>query len=127
MTLGIDNYLDNFINNYENKEELVETIRNIILGRNVKGLDEYSKYMLSLDMEKKLMKCMESIHLKVNNKSMWEAVKEKAPNLFLHSESLDEFIKIYLDKKDKYVNSNDETIKDIEEYYNNFWKILLAM
>ena len=121
MPLEIDMYLDNFIDNYDNKEELVGVIRNILLGKNVKGLEDYSKYVLSLSMEKKIMKCMEILHLNTNGKSMWNEVKSHAPNLFFESENIDKFIKMYLKHKGR------KTVSEIETIFSQFWNALSAI
>lgn len=115
MLMDIENYLVDFINNYKgNKEKL---ILDIMLGKNVKGLDEYSKYILLLVMEKLIVERMEMLHLKINNTSMWAQIKDKAPNVFFDSKDIKPFINSYLKNYDKPIDNSIDTIKQINVFY----------
>lgn len=71
---GIDSYLDDFLENknYKNKIEICEAILD---QKYVKGLTDYSKELLALALEKKIIIAIEKHCLSKQKPSFWRDTK----------------------------------------------------
>lgn len=115
-------YLDNYLNNYldyiikNNSDYYVENAINRILNcKEVLNLTHYSRELLALAMEKRLVKSIENDN---TTTSFWYHIKQNAPLLYNSDNDLSQYIKPYVFNHNKEL-PNTESLKDIESFYNN--------
>lgn len=115
----LDEYVDNFFFG-KTPEQFKYYCNKIFNFEHVKGFDKFSKEILALTVEKKVMESIEKSHKKMTNNSKWDELKQEAPYIYsnnLLNNYLDLFIR---DFNSKTFSKN----KEIENFYNN--KIIIA-
>ena len=115
----LDEYVDNFF--FGKTPEQIKFYCNKIFNfEHVKDFDKFSKEILALNIEKKIMESIENSHKKMSKTSKWAILKQEAP--YIYSNNL---LSNYLDLFVRDFNSNNSNKnKEIENFYNN--KILMA-
>lgn len=110
----LQSYLDNITKNYS--KHYVQTIIERILNcKPVYALNEYSRELLALAMEKRMVKSIENSS---ETMSFWNNIKINCPLLYHSKLDLSNYSDLYIKTKDKRIPETD-TIQEIEAFYND--------
>lgn len=114
---GIDSYLDSFLENknYKNKIEICEAILD---QKYVKGLTDYSKELLALTLEKKIIIAIEKHCLSKQKPSFWRDTKIIAPVMNQKNNFLKNYINLFIHEFNKSNNYINNRIDEIEKFYD---------
>lgn len=114
IDLYMNGFLDSFIKQHS-YEETKEALKNIIMGKRVEGLDDYSKKILSLDVEKLILMSIEYDYKIKNKRSNWKDIQKYFP--LKEKSYLLNYIDLFLENR-KNVGHKSKNIKDIFAFYN---------
>lgn len=115
----LDEYVDNFFFG-KTPEQIKYYCNKIFNFEHVKDFDKFSKEILALNIEKKIMESIENSHKKMSKNSKWAILKQEAPYIYSNN-SLNNYLDLFV----RDFNSNNFIKnKEIENFYNN--KILMA-
>ena len=115
----LDEYVDNFFFG-KTPEQIKYYCNKIFNFEHVKDFDKFSKEILALNIEKKIMESIENSHKKISKNSKWAILKQEAPYIYSNN-SLNNYLDLFV----RDFNSNNFIKnKEIENFYNN--KILMA-
>lgn len=113
--------LDQYISDYLRDKSYLEQIQvceNILKLKPIKGLDNYSKELLSLALEKKMVVSIER-NCKLKQKpSFWNEFKMISPVTYQENNNLVNYINLFLYDFAKYKEITSEKLKEIEDFYN---------
>jgi hypothetical protein len=113
----IDGYLDDFLKRLSHNE-LKEVLNKIINFQYVKGLDNYSKELLALAVEKRIVMSVEKYCQKNQNPSHWQHLKIEAPLVKQNSNYLNGYIDLAIRDLYKPIPKNNNNINDIKRFYD---------
>ena len=114
----VQTYLDEITKNYS--KHYVQTIIERILNcKPVYALNEYSRELLALAMEKRMVK---SIETSSETMSFWNNIKINCPLLYHSKLDLSNYSDLYVKSHNKIMPETD-TVKEIETFYNDAMRI----
>ena len=111
---NIENYLDDFLYNCG---RLVQVCEDILDLKPVKGLDKYSKELLALTLEKKIIRTIEQFHIDKQKASFWRDTKLIAPITYQENNFLKNYVYLFVHHFSKSSESNNMTLTEIDKFY----------
>ena len=116
---NIENYLDEFLYNCGRLSQVCEDILDL---KPVKGLDKYSKELLALTLEKKIIRTIEQFHIDKQKASFWRDTKLIAPITYQENNFLKNYVHLFVHHFYSNNESNHVNINEIDEFYNDIIK-----
>ena len=90
---NIENYLDEFLFSCKRMPQICEDILDL---KPVKGLDKYSKELLALTLEKKIIRTIEQFHIDKQKSSFWRDTKLIAPITYQENNFLKNYVYLFV-------------------------------
>lgn len=116
----LDEYVDNFFYG-KTPDQIKYYCNRIFKFKSIENFDKYSKEILALNVEKKIINSIENSCKKIHKSSKWPELKTKAPFIYSNN-SLSEYLNLFVrDFNNNNFNKNEE----VEKFYNK--KILIAL
>ena len=112
---NIENYLDEFLFSCKKITKVCEDIFDL---KPVKGLDKYSKELLALTLEKKIIMSIEQFHIDKQKASFWRDVKVIAPVTYNKNNFLKNYINLFVHNFFKQKDTSHHYLHDINKFYN---------
>ena len=118
MSIALDRFFRNMTIE-KTRSELIAIVKNILNGKSIEGLNEYSKKVLALIMEKKIILSIEKMRQEMHASSFWRHFKTSAPLINNRENilSLSEYIDVYINDINTIYPEN-ETLKEIADFYD---------
>lgn len=112
---NIENYLDEFLFSCKKITKVCEDILDL---KPVKGLDKYSKELLALTLEKKIIMSIEQFHIDKQKASFWRDAKVIAPVTYNKNNFLKNYINLFVHNFFKQKDTSHHYLHDINKFYN---------
>jgi len=112
---NIENYLDEFLYNCKRITQVCEDILDL---KPVKGLDKYSKELLALTLEKKIIRTIEQFHIDKQKSSFWRDTKLIAPITYQENNFLKNYVYLFAHHFLKSSKSNNLVLNEIDNFYD---------
>ena len=116
----IDIYLDEYLKKTfieKGRHDLKRVCNNILNCKPVKGLDKYSKEILALAMEKRIVMSIEKNRQSLQNSSYWKHLKPSAPLIYQETDYLSDYMNLVV--RDLYIDlTKHKSLEEINEFYN---------
>ena len=112
---NIENYLDEFLFSCKRMPQICEDILDL---KPVKGLDKYSKELLALTLEKKIIRTIEQFHIDKQKSSFWRDTKLIAPITYQENNFLKNYVYLFVHSFMKSHESTNASLNDIDEFYD---------
>lgn len=112
---NIETYLDEFL---FNSRRIVQVCEDILDQKPVKGLDKYSKELLALTLEKKIIRSIEQFHIDRQKASFWRDTKLIAPITYQENNFLKNYVHLFVHNFLKSSKSNNLSLNEIDNFYD---------